>query len=476
MAKILISYHSTYSNFLYKGLANVLCQEGNDVMLINWVGNCIQLGEEAIDTSKENYSQKIFDFSPDIIFSFNNTTPLSIVKKLHCPILIFEADMPYMEGYCTAQKCLKEVLSFPHTYYISSDSASKTILDKYISCSFPEDRYLFLPVATCLTSQKLPYSRNIFFVGANWNTEFTVLSNMESCNEKFATFYESMKTSKIVDILNKNPKQHALILSLIFYFSGQERLNYLDQLSDLGLEIYGRYWENVGWTHNMSLYQSCKNKVIFDDSISYYYNSSKISINFSHPQAINSFSFRVMDIMASNSCLLTEDKLDFHLLFDKYLSKSVLEAVLYKNRFDMREKAIRLLQDNALRETCVHELNIAIEKNGRWIHRLKMLQNFLNIKLTHIKCTPGILTEYEGQPTPTIRLNKCSRNIFNKNILNSIALFWYGIPGIDKLFPVQKQKLIRSIVKHNDPEFYTEYNNYRNINKFKKEILQNLEL
>ena len=91
-----------------------------------------------------------------------------------------------------------------------------------------------------------------------------------------------------------------------------------------------------------------------------------------------------MDIMASNSCLLMEDKPDWRDLFEKYLSKETLEAVIYKDRFDMREKAIKLLNDEELRLRCVADLNNAIEQNGRWENRFKELEKFTNIKLLNM--------------------------------------------------------------------------------------------
>ena len=163
-------------------------------------------------------------------------------------------------------------------------------------------------------------------------------------------------------------------------------MKHLQLLSDLGLKIYGvKWWKKIAF-YDFEL-ASCfdPTPIATIEENQWLYNTSKISVNISHPLAKTSFSWRVMDIMASNACLLTEDKPDWRDLFEKYLSKETLDAVIYKDRFDMREKAIKLLSDEKLRKNCVKELNHAIEENGRWIHRFSKLEEFLGTKLIGLK-------------------------------------------------------------------------------------------
>ena len=70
-----------------------------------------------------------------------------------------------------------------------------------------------------------------------------------------------------------------------------------------------------------------------------------------------------MDIMASNSCLLMEDKPDWRDLFEKYLSKETLEAVIYKDRFDMREKAIITKQIGDIKLALSNSKKVSKEDN-----------------------------------------------------------------------------------------------------------------
>ncbi|MBE6448659.1 MAG: hypothetical protein E7018_05105 [Alphaproteobacteria bacterium] len=125
-----------------------------------------------------------------------------------------------------------------------------------------------------------------------------------------------------------------------------------------------------------------------------------------------------------------EDKPDWRDLFEKYLSKETLEAVIYKDRFDMREKAIKLLNDEELRLRCVADLNNAIEQNGRWENRFKELEKFTNIKLLNIdnKDNEVIFIQREEKSTVKIENNIKKRNLIQRlKIKNRFKIFVYAL-------------------------------------------------
>ena len=143
----------------------------------------------------------------------------------------------------------------------------------------------------------------------------------------------------------------------------------------------------------------------------------------------------------------------------------------------MREKAIKLLNDEQLRQKCVIECNYAIEQNGRWIHRIKELQDFLNIQLIDAGEPKSKGIEYlylckepeEQNPTLSYRIKRKK-----KNIINGLFLILNELPIISKMFSEKyKQKLIRSIIKYNDNKYFkniyrceqllNKIENYRNV-------------
>lgn len=459
MARVLISYKARYSDCLYQDIEKVLLKEGNDVLLINWADRSDTNLIISVDSSKEHLTERIIEFAPDLVFNFNNSCPYATINMLNCPILVFEADMPYLETYVSGQNLIRKLLENEHIYYIGTDSASKEVLDKYLGYTFDENRFLHLPLATEANRVERPLLRNIFFCGANWYEEFFDIIKSDELYSDFKKLYEIHKKEHgWQTLIQKSEKNTIFISGLFFHFAGQERLRYLNQLTDLGLEVYGRYWESAGYAYDMELAELCKNQPITDATIQEYYNSSKISVNFSHPQAINSFSFRVMDIMASSSCVLTEDKKDWHMLFDNYVSKEVQDAIIYKDRFDMRDKAIRLLNDEPFRQRCVAECNNAIEQNGRWKSRLYELQEFINIQLIGVgePIPQGIEYLYDeaNRPDPNAILHKPKKIKF-KNFTNGLVLMLLSLPLFDKIFSEKaKHKLLKSILKYNDKKLY----------------------
>ena len=402
-------------------------------------------------------------FKPDLVLCFNAFCPDKILNQLTCPICIFEADMPYLYNNLNGYNNLKKLLKQKNVYYIGSDSSSKIILQKYLGYQLESNKFLLLYTATGLTKKTIAeYKRNIFFCGSNWYGDFAFILENPQIYECCKTIYNKYKNIFIEN--SCSIKYDSFIYQYMTHIAGQKRLRYLQQLADLGLEIYGKDWKCMALSYDIELTELCHDKIISYNTISEYYNSSKISVNFSHPQAINSFSFRVMDIMASNSCILTEDKKDFHLLFDKYISSEVQDLILYKNRFDMREKAIKLLENENLRQKCVSECNYAIEQNGRWIHRLKELETFLGKKLVNANEKKGSCVEYlytKATNEKNILLEHEKSKINLKNISNGLFLFLNGLPLINKIFTYKlKSKLIKSILKYNEPEYYFEYMNY----------------
>lgn len=90
--------------------------------------------------------------------------------------------------------------------------------------------------------------------------------------------------------------------------SNRERIELVSKLADRGLKLYG----NSAWLYQISMIPNLLNFYVPGDVIESHddliniYNTSKISVNISQHQAGNALPFRVIDIMASRSLLITK--------------------------------------------------------------------------------------------------------------------------------------------------------------------------
>lgn len=401
MAKVLISYFSQYGNHTYLALKDSLIENGNDVYLINWNNIIVKTndwGSSIIQDQFKYIKKDILDFSPDIVLNFCFILPIEILKRLKCPICIIDADNP---SAFWNKKYFKIFVRKPNCFFLGGQTSSKKILENFLNFKIDENHYIYAPIATGLKKKALPYKRNILFLGSIWLWYAEIPTKekyeyIEYLHDIYLKDFASDRNKIIKDYKNLRignsytPTSTDEVDFFFWSFAGQERMRYLDVLSDLGLEIYGNTWKQAACCHNINISKIAHDGLISTaEEVSELYNSSKITVNFSNPQADTGFSWRVCDIMASNSCLLVEDKLDFRKRFGQYLSDETLNTVIYKDRFDMRQKALKLLNDEELRLRCVSDLNNAIEQTGRWKHYLEKINELLKVKLINENSSNG---------------------------------------------------------------------------------------
>ena len=393
MTKFLMTYFSDYGGTTYDAISSELIKNGNDVFRYNinsketsfdkWGGNSF--------CKDNNLINEIKKFRPDIVLNFNNSLPQNIELFNMSKICLIDADAPLVfwnKDYLKRNK--------NKYYYIGLQRCSKNMYKNFFNITLDSKNYIYMPMATSTQKQNIIQDKKISFIGSNFYP-LTIPDGEDFYSAEALELYEAFTKNYFLPI-NEAEKICKTCQNIQWlyekvraYYVGQERLKYLQQLTDLGLTLYGvRWWSKIAY-YDFELAR-CFNPtpILCLEDTTRVYNSSKISINISHPQAQTSFSWRVMDIMASNSCLLMENKPDWRELFEKHLSKETLNSIIYKDRFDMREKAKRLLNNEELRKKCVGELNLAIEKNGRWKHRFKLLEIFLKHKILNISGKDGI--------------------------------------------------------------------------------------
>lgn len=385
MAKVLISYFSDYGEAMYDAITDILIKNGNEIFRFNinnpkvsitqW-GGISKIVDESLLTQIKN-------FAPTIILNFNNSLPVNCFDLLpaDCKICAIDADAPEVAFWN------KENLEKYYEKYVflGLQSYSREMYERFLNKKL-ESNYLYFPPATVVKNESLEKNKNISFIGSNFYPDWIPDFSSDFYKPMALSLYDKISKDYFFPIDEaKKIAYQAKDINFLYeyirgYNAGQERLKYLQQIDTLGLTLYGsRGWEHVHF-YDLELAKCFDSTPITTiEENQWVYNTSKISVNISHPLAKSSFSWRVMDIMASSSCLLTEDKPDWRDLFEEYLSKEVLDAIIYKDRFDMRQKAIRLLNDEELRLKCVKELNNAIEQNGRWESRFKLLEDFLKI-------------------------------------------------------------------------------------------------
>ena len=451
MANILISYFSDYGEAMYDAITGILLKNGNNIFRFNINNPAFTItkwgGKSRV--KDKNILDQIKQFNPDIVLNFNNCLPQNCYDILDekCKICAIDADAPEVAFWNkeAIEKHKNQV------FFLGLQSFSKTMYERYLNIKLTNKNYLYFPPGTIVEKEKLEQNKNVSFIGSNFYP-LEVPDRDDFYTEDGLKLYDAFKQNYFLTlaeakkICKSSPDVEWLYKKVRQYYCGQDRLQYMQQLTDLGFTFYGVHWWNRIAYYDFEI-AKCFDptpKVTIEEN-QWVYNTSKISVNFSHPLAKSSFSWRVMDIMASNSCLLMEDKPDWRELFEKYLSKDVLNTVIYKDRFDMREKAKKLLADENLRQKCVKELNNAIEQNGRWDIRYKNLEEFLNISLLNLHTTGKLIQIRNGEKDQHPRRKSFIRRLKLKRrarmIFYLLCLLYAQIPFVD--FFIRKQKRLK---------------------------------
>ena len=151
MSNILICYYSSAGNSKYQDLADSLFGNGNNVLQWNINGT----------DNKQNNADRVIEFKPDLVFSYNNCLPKKLFLSLECPILIVDADNPEMFWNKELLKSNKK-----NIYYLGYQTESRQIYKKILDLDIPNQNYLFFPPASNFKSEsKILSTINISFIG-----------------------------------------------------------------------------------------------------------------------------------------------------------------------------------------------------------------------------------------------------------------------------------------------------------------------
>lgn len=443
MSKILLSFlqpviAEDVNNLIcyYEALARELQNCGNEVLLFNTYE--IKTNSNLL-SEKAKIVEAARNFEPDLIIAFNNQILKEIIEVTDCPIALFDADSidlftdidliaPNLERY------------FMITSYEGWDG-------RYGQLGFTKERICAIHPATAIKNENLAKTKNISFIGSNFNYENHQLSEYikQDTNQNVYKALQHFWQTKDYDydkILEEFcPDRDFTLFDIHSLFD--TRVYVLSSVLDLGLNLYGMGWERLSKI-NPSLSAAFNKEPKFSLKHNQdLYNSSKINLSISHPQTNGyAFPWRIYDIMASSGMLIST-----HSDLLNKQTKGFVDIPMYDSPYEARDLCKKFLREDNLRAEISEASNKFIEKHGRWQSNFKTLQDFLGIKLLN-DCAA------QNQDIPVIKINvikvaKKKRTSRLKNVGYAFMFLLSSLPLVEKLFSdKRKAKLYKSIEKN----------------------------
>ena len=152
--------------------------------------------------------------------------------------------------------------------------------------------------------------------------------------------------------------------------SNNDRIKYLEAIANLGLNLYGTdNWTAVG-QYSISLLKAFQfdKRIDTRKKLVEVYQRSKISINISHNQAVNGLPYRIFDIMASDSMLITNYRKDSDIFL---LFGNDFTIPMYRDDKELRREVKHYLDNEDERLQIVKECQKAIAHGFSFAERVK---------------------------------------------------------------------------------------------------------
>ncbi len=369
-----------------EGMINSLSRAGNNIL--NIITNDLSVrGVSLVHETK--LLEKIKSFEPDLIITFNNVLPYrEILDDIDCPIACFAADT------CAffSNKNLIEIYADRYDFFNFSNDTIEPFYDwfPYIH----KNRVHLFGHVTDLRAEDINQDINISFIGsiATWNKDFTNyfkslyqhnLNNSHKENldpnkvkEDFFVELDRFKNDPHTEF-NPLPNYNPLIVqspsqAAILLLTAKERIEVLSNMTDLGLTIFGYpevysdllvynydLFRCFDFTPNATMEHTSKN-----------YNRSKISLNLPHAHTKEGLSWRVCDILASNSVLLSCKQPDL-----VKMTKGYVDLPMYESASEAREIVIKLLKEDNWRNDLTSGCQQMINDKYRFETKLKIVED-----------------------------------------------------------------------------------------------------
>lgn len=390
ISNALATNNSYYITCFYDQFITALAENGNNVLV--YVPNLFHTRTFASEnTLKDNIDEDklrkdIEDFDPDLVISFNGSNYRKIFDCVSCPVLLYDADNYSLWNQKDFIKRNKE----KYTFFSFSEYGRAEIKQAF---SLKDEQIFYVPAATNLKNVKTEQTANISFIGSFFQINSNDLRNFieNNCGKKalFSVLNEIRqnpfvssrtileKYGSTFDDDMKEEFRKTDEKSFTFLFSGQNRIAALYELCDMGLELYSNKDWNTITPYFPDIAACLNSRLIYSaEHNQEIYNRSKLCLNVVHSQSVNSMPWRVMDIMATNGCLMSERLPMIDKLFGKYV-----KIPMFETTHDVRALAQKLLKDDKWRADVVAGSNLAIEDGYRFEHRFKQMEQIFGVSL-----------------------------------------------------------------------------------------------
>lgn len=341
-------------------------------------------------------TQEVKKFDPEIVFAFNNTFNPSFFKHFDCPVYIVASDSPI---YWSNKELLKKKNKKYSVCYFNTDMAIP-LKDEY---HIPLDRQLLIPYSTDMHCDVTKdFDKDITFLGNFYNLHsFLFASLFSNLNLYSENKKEKLKDLIIefIDDLNKTHKKNdnasncfkkitqtfklnlnedEVVSHIFLALTCEKRIELLSSLTDMDLHIY-TWGQNLRCISNYySLFRKCHLNTVYSVQASEkIYNESKISLSLPHRQVNTGFSWRVCDIMASNSMLLANPTDDLIRLFGGIVPT-------YNNAQELKDKCQYFLKNEKERLDIVIACQKLIDKKHRYENVFQTIEEYSGIKLLNL--------------------------------------------------------------------------------------------
>jgi hypothetical protein len=366
--------------YYYGQIAEAFHSRHNVLAVNTWVEGC---KNSFISQIAED---KIINFKPNLIISFNNVISERIYKNTNCPVLIIEADTYDV----FANKTL--ITKYIERNYIGIARKNRFKLFSNIFPDFAkQNRFIHFKNSTILKLKQINQDINISIIGTIMglspkNAVVRFIQENIGNNEAFAKLNEIINKARF-NIHNLTQEDYDLLKSnhidFFYFLSYLNRVKTLDAVSDLGLKTFGQFIGIDKIISGLPLFITTlqKDKIITKEENSLIYNRSKISLNihFGHntlDESASAYSWRVCDVMATNACLVSTYCPAIKEDFEKWV-----KIPMFESRNEAYNLCKKLLEEENLRKDIVLGSQLAIkEGNFSFYDRLKEVEELFSLK------------------------------------------------------------------------------------------------
>lgn len=386
MAKVLVAFFNAMNvpenpnamPVFYEAFIEGLDKAGNEVAVFSHSLFGLDFGEIDEDTK-----QAIVAFNPDICFVFNNSF-YDLANVVHCPIVIYEVDSP---RYYSNKENIRNKPD-RYIYFVVQQESVKTLIEEY---NISENRIFCIPFFTEIYSDdSVVQTTNISFIGSlfadnccgvmqyflNQAPSIEERQMMRRCLQELKVNPQITPTELVYrcQITSEKVARCLDLKQLLMILSGERRIALLASLEELGLDLYGTNGWGSKYYYNTALNLVYNDKQVY--SIKHnqdIYNASKIGISVSHYQAVSGFPWRVMDVMASNACLVSDYHSDFKDLFGN------VPVPIYSSDREAYDICKQLLEDESRRRDIVLQCQDVINAKYRFKHLLPKFEEYSGV-------------------------------------------------------------------------------------------------